>query len=296
MTRALDTDFVAQYASLPPQSTIDRAISLHTNIRDLLGDTEYATLLQGSYKNDTCLRDMNDVDIVVVRRDTRSLQFSSASGYHPVDWNRLFSQIEQKLQNDHRYRGKWNRGDKCIKLSTGVNIDIVPAVVISGPTEDPIAVYSFRERRERKNSPRTHYNNGAAKSRQTNGNFKQAVRLFKRWAKAHFGDRKVAPSYYIECLLYSLPNHLFTGDLALDFVNLGKEILGHYHRVTSFSQNQLARIAGEGNLLSEAEWNGSSFGEFCNKLHSSLPHAERALRETNQLNARNAWKAAFNGQ
>ncbi len=296
MTRALDSEFVERYASLPPRTTINQAISLHENIRKLLGDSEYATLLQGSYKNDTCLSDMNDVDIVAVRRDMRSRQFSYSSyQYQTVDWDQLFTLIEQKLQSARRYQGKWERGDKCIKLNTGVSIDIVPAVVISGPTDDPIAIYSFSERQERKNWPRTHHQNNANKSSQTSGNYKQAVRLFKRWVKAHFGSRKVATSYHIECLLHSLSNHLFSGDLAQDFVSLGDEILRQYPH-SSHSWKTLRRIAGDGDLLSPSEWNFNDFREFSTTLQTSLSHARTALRETNQERARSAWRAAFNGQ
>lgn len=298
MARALDTEFVNRYARGPAPSTIEQAISLHQNVREVLGDIEYFTLLQGSYKNDTVLWDMNDVDIVAVSRSIRSSGFGNRQSYAytPVSWDEIFRRIEAKIHNDVRYRGKITRRDKCIRLSTSVNIDIVPAVYISESTDDPIAIYSFEKAKEKQNWPRLHYINGAAKSGRTSGNFKQAVRLFKRWAKCHFGSRRVAPSYYIECLLYSMPENLFTGNLADDFVNLMDQILYYFPDSDSYRRKRLDRIAGDGDLLTAEEWQYECFEEFRLGLLHACQWAKSAITENDLTRAREHWRIAFNGQ
>lgn len=288
MARALDADWVASYARAPAQTTLDRAISLHNNVRELLGETGYATFLQGSYKNDTALADMNDVDVVVVNTNIRQKRFWS-----DYDWGRIFSGIEDRLQSDSRYRDKWKRHDKCITLNTTVKIDIVPAIHVDRPEADPIAIFSFSRERERKNWPRLHYENGAKKSRATDGAYKPSVRLFKRWAKCHFAGEKIAPSYYLECLLHSLPTNLFSADLAQGFVALGREIVERYRGLYTFQD--LDRIAGEGNLLVEREWGEDAFKRFIRTLTASVEEAEAALRETESLRAKAAWRRAFYG-
>lgn len=287
----LPADFVARYARPPSPTTVSQAVSVHENVRALLGDAEYVTFLQGSYKNDTALWDMNDVDIVAVARGVFSTTLTGRTGTNVIPWDEIFSRIERKLQSDPRYQGKWKREDKCIRLNTGVKIDIVPAVHVTDASSDPIAIFSFRAGRERPNWPRHHYEAGTAKSGRTNGGYKQGVRLFKRWARCWFGSRKVAPSYYIECLMHQQPDHLFTGDLARDFATIGSQILQLRH-----GYHPLPRPVGQGNLLSAEEWDSASFQEFQQRLGPSVQYAKAAAGSYSEAVARSAWASAFNGQ
>lgn len=285
-------EYAARYARPPARTTVDQAVSIHQNVRGLLGDTDYATFLQGSYKNDTALWDMNDVDIVAVSRGLVSMHFTggtSSSG--GVSWDEIFARIERKLQGDVRYRGKWTREDKCIRLNTGVKIDIVPAVRIGGIDADPIAIYSFAARGERRNWPRGHYSAGTLKSERTNGAYKQTVRMFKRWAKCWFGARKVAPSYYIECAVHAQPDATFCGDVGRDFVAVGNRLLQLSH-----SASVLPRLVGDGPLFTNAEWDSARFLDFQSTLRRALPSATAALGAFSEQRARELWVAAFNGQ
>ncbi|MFP2908350.1 hypothetical protein ACLESD_25515 [Pyxidicoccus sp. 3LFB2] len=287
MNRALDNEFVLTYARPPTDAVLAQAIAHHRRVREQLGDKDYATFLQGSYSNDTALLDMNDVDVVAVRRSVSPQGSAPLSGER---WSALFKEVEAKLAP----LGPWKREDKCIRLNTpGVRVDIVPAIALgSDPAKDPIAIYSFRTGRQKKNWPHGHQERGREKSDATHGHYKQAVRLFKKWKASHFGTRKVAPSYYLESLLYSLPNKLYAGDLATNFVTLAGEISGRYPN----AHGSLSRIAGEGNLLSQDEWDAEAFREFLGKLAEARSHAERALNETDRERARSKWRAAFNGR
>ena len=288
MAKALDADFVAKYARPPSKTTLDQAISLHSNVRTTLGDAEYLTFLQGSYKNDTAIADMNDVDVVALCRAPAKTFWDNP------DWQVLFAAIERKLQANPNYQGKWKRGDKCITLHTSVKIDIVPAVATKAVDDDPIDIHSFSSSSSRKNWPRLHYVNAAKKSGTTNGAFKQSVRLFKRWARCHFAKEKVAPSYYLECLLHSLPNPLFTADLAAGFVALGRDICTRYGGGFSASY-VLPRIGGQGDLFSCSEWDITRFRRFRTTLESSIEEVQRAVTEVDPSRAKAAWRRAFAG-
>lgn len=287
----LPAEFVARYARPPSDTTVARAVSVHQSVRDVLGDSDYATLLQGSYKNDTALWDMNDVDIVAVSRGLVSTHFTGTTPTNGVPWTDIFTRIETKLQADSRYQGRWTREDKCIRLNTGVKVDIVPAVRIGDATADPIAIYSFRAGKERKNWPRSHFAAGAAKSGATNGAFKQSVRLLKRWVRCWFANRKVAPSYYIECIVHAQPNSAFSGDLARDFVSIAAGV-GQLR----YGSSTLPRLAGEGNLLSAEEWGAAEFQQFQRALQRASSHVQAALSAYSEQSARGNWVAAFNGQ
>jgi len=288
----LDLSWVAKFARGPTETTVARAKSLHENVRALLGEVDYDTLLQGSYRTGTALADMNDVDILAIKQgaDLGALRSGKSQA-----WATLFGEVEKRLDANPSYAGKWNRGDKCIRLETGVHIDIVPAVSCGESGTDPIAIYSLGAKKVRKNWPRGHYDNAASKNAATNGNFKPAVRLFKRWATCQFGDKKTAPSYYIQCLLYSLPDSIFTGDLAQDFVTIAKVILDRHGVPGGYSFRRLPRIAGEGDLFTPSEWDGNAFESFEAGLRASLPFAERALAEQEADRARAAWRMAFAG-
>lgn len=288
----LSNEFVLRYARPPAESTVSRAKSIHENVRALLGDTDYATLLQGSYKNDTSLWDMNDVDLVAVSRGLVSRTFNrSATSGSSVSWDEIFTRIERKLQSDGRYAGKWQRKDKCIQLNTGVTIDIVPAVYVTDAESDPVAIYSFREKRERQNWPRNHYDAGADKSRRTNGAFKQTVRLFKAWRRAHTSESKIAPSFYIECLLHAVPDRCFSNVGADAFVAVGREIVDW-----NYSMRPVLRPGGADSIFSATEWDAPQFKSFQLMLRESLTHADYARRAPTEQLAREAWVRAFNGQ
>lgn len=287
MSRALDIEFVLAYARPPSEAVRNQATAHHRRVREQLGDKDYATFLQGSYSNDTALADLNDVDIVAVRRNMGGPGSAPLNG---EQWNALFKEVERKLAP----LGPWKREDKCIRLNTpDVRVDIVPAIALgSDAAGDPIVIYSFRAGRQKKNWPHGHHERGRKKSGDTNGGYKQAVRLFKKWKACHFGSRKVAPSYYLESLLYNLPNSAFSGDPAQDFVTVAREVVRRYPG----GHGTLSRIAGEGNLLSQDEWDAGSFKVFLGALTNALPHAERALGEVDKERARSAWRAAFNGR
>lgn len=284
-------NYLARYARGPSATTVEQAVRTHEAIRSLLGETDYATLLQGSYKNDTALWDMNDVDIVVAARSMFSSVHGGSTGGASITWDEIFGRIERTLDGDARYRGRWTRQDKCIRVNTGVKVDVVPVVRVGSVEVDPVAVYSFRSRTERLNWPRAHYVNGAAKSRQTSGAYKQAVRLFKRWARSWFGDAKTAPSYYIESLVYAQVDACFTGDLAVDFIVLATRMLQLSHGL-----HVLPRVAGAGNLLTPSEWDADRFGQFQATLGAALTVARASFAASTDDEARRCWTRAFNGQ
>ncbi len=288
----LDADFVARYARAPSQTTVDAAVSAHTSVREILGDVDYVTFLQGSYKNDTALADMNDVDIVAMDRKLVSRAYSGRSDLigAGTPWSEIFERIEAKLQASSYYRGKWKREDKCIRINTGIRIDVVPAVIVSAAGADPVALYSFSAQREKVNWPRGHYDGAVRKSQETSGNFKQQVRLFKRWARCWFAGTKVAPSYYIECALHACPSSEFTGHLPEDFIRLGSRLLSWRHGMT-----QLSRVAGTGELLSGEEWTAENFARFQAQLAASVGTAREALAAFETGRARSRWVATFNG-
>ena len=72
--------------------------NLQNHIQQILGDTHH-TFLQGSYKNDTSISDIKDVDIVAVRTTTYSSVHTGLSFPTSIPGDTIFSEIESKLRN-----------------------------------------------------------------------------------------------------------------------------------------------------------------------------------------------------
>ena len=277
----ISQSLIDRYSAGPSASRVTRVASLQTTIRDVLGDENYDTFLQGSYRNDTAIADINDVDIVARRRVTYAPLTSGT-------WESLFSMIASTLRSSYRVPGTVSLGDKCVKLyGTHLNADIVPAVAIREFTEDPIAIWSRQQKAERPNYPRTHYDNGVRKNRGTSQTFKPTVRLFKRWVRQYPGFEKTAPSFYIECAVHAVTNSKFDTYLPLSFTQVGLEICRWSRGKVIYS------VAGDKNILVDYEWHPDAFQAFQSKLLPDLDRVVKAMRATTSQEANRLWKLAF---
>ncbi len=280
---------INSYTVAPSPTKVAAAKSLHENIRSVLG-SGYETFLQGSYKNDTGMADINDVDIVALRKETRSGTFSGVYFDEKIAWQEIFRQVQVALEATREYRGKTEPGDKCITVNTDFKADIVPAVKIDVAGDDPIAVYSFREGSERKNYPRVHYQRNVEKQARTADNYKSTVRMFKRWAKNWFKGTKVAPSFDVECLIYNVPDHLFLFDDGAErFFVVGDHITKNISRYTVVNS-----VAGDKDILVNSEWHPDNYEKFRQTLEWAVIQVTVALRATTTDSARASWRKAFN--
>lgn len=266
--------------------------NLQNHIQEILGDTHH-TFLQGSYKNDTSISNINDVDIVAIRIQTYSGTHSTQLVSSSIIWDTIFSEIEQRLRNQRLYAWTVAPKDKCIEVETSTfKADVVPAVQIgTDPKEDPIAIYSFRTGIEKVNSPRVHYKNGVAKHSATNKNYKPVVRMFKNWINNHFGGNSPISSYHIESLTHVNPNENFYDDHAVSFVIVGNHIKDLVKNHNIFSP-AITSVCGTENIMTN--WSLADRQKFTQKLEQSLGLALQALREPTTQYAKSYWDKAFN--
>ena len=118
-------------------------------------------------------------------------------------------------------------GNKSIKISAGSNrlaADVVVCMsyrkyqqyrsISDQKYASGIIFYTQTENRRIINFPKVHYDNGAEKNSQTNGNYKPTVRMFKN-ARSYLINHNslspgAAPSYFIECLLITFHQKVVT--------------------------------------------------------------------------------------
>jgi hypothetical protein len=207
-------------------------------------DRNFEIFLQGSYRNTTNIRADSDVDVVVqsnevfykdlsrIPVDQQSKQVRDYAVYGPgrhncQDWR---NDVEAALRKKFGNALKAGSG-KAFHVVTGpgnMTADVLPAVLFKNYTFfastdnegfDEGLEFADAAGNYTVNYPKVHIKNGEAKNsqQQTNGHYKPAVRMFKnarnRAVERGFLRDGAAPSYFVECLLYNVPDACFTSGM-----------------------------------------------------------------------------------
>lgn len=166
--------------------------------------------LQGSYANSTGVFTSSDVDIVVV-----------CSGYYIDSYNRSTDLRRLKYDLYGAIEGSFNfhfeLGKKTIKYQGSPKyspVDILPCIRYTNRNRDVgIAFCDHSNNAVIVNYPKQHRDNGTEKNKRTNGSYKKIVRVFKNLRDQLIDEgeigRKTAPSYFLECLLYNVPDECY---------------------------------------------------------------------------------------
>ena len=203
----------------------------HVSIRQALAaydwpsEFDYDIFLQGSYKNNTNLSRDSDVDVVVRLAHKLSPSVAALSGgqlqenaSHEAAYRhwQSFRRHALRAMRD-RYGDAATIGRKTIKLAKG-EIQADADLVITLSYKDGIGFYLPDERRWVVSYPQQHHQRGLKKEEATSKRFKRTIRMFKaarnRLVNNGALTKDDAPSYFIECLLYNVPNKLFARKLA----------------------------------------------------------------------------------
>ena len=214
----------------------------------------YETFLQGSYHNTTHVRENSDIDVVVLNKDIFIDNTLFGLRGNLQDLNSYKSFLYYKLHGSQNFY--FTVGNKTIKYSGNSNYvpaDIIPCGCYRGATvgvQTGTILYDSNLRKYFINYPKQHYDNGVLKSQQTNGNFKKTVRMFKNARnnavkKGLLKSEDIAPSYFLECLVYNIPNNCFIGNENDIFY---KSIYWLYHNTNLLSnlkcQNKIQNLFG----------------------------------------------------
>ena len=190
----------------------------------------YSTFLQGSYGNDTNIYADSDVDVVIA---TDSVYYSDTTALNEAQlaaWNSRFSkaeyqyadfkrdvtaQLRKRFENDVKpgnkaifVKGNGSRRDADVLAAaeyrryTGVGENFHRGIVFW--TADGTMIVNF---------PKQHSANCTTKHQGTNGWFKPCVRILKNMRNRMVAEgdlaEGLAPSYFLEGMLYNLPNNQF---------------------------------------------------------------------------------------
>ena len=216
------------------QGPIKSSKETYKLIRNLITDRydEDRTIdifLQGSYKNSTNIYGRSDVDIVIklssiFRRDISSLSKKEKKQYYKK-YNKATYRLEKFRKNlidilKEKYENSVEKGNKAIKIKSrlpmGADIVICQEYrkyksYIPGSEKYIEGIYfEAKDGTGIKNYPKQHWENGVEKNKEADKNFRETVRIFKNAKDYHDEDLgDLAPSYFIEGLLYNVPSRLF---------------------------------------------------------------------------------------
>lgn len=202
----------------------------------------YRVYLQGSYKNTTNVRGDSDVDIIAQLTDAFGYDIERLTEAQKAEFHRQFpgtaaygfnefrDDIQKALQS--YYGSLVAPRNKCIVVqgkSGRLNADVVPCMTykrydpaaISGLPTPHEGIRFFRRDNGSAivNFPSSHYDNGVAKNKRSSEWYKPMVRIYKNFRNRLIDQgmlsEDLAPSYFVECLLYNVPDATFRGTYEL---------------------------------------------------------------------------------
>jgi len=237
---------------------------------------DFEVYLQGSYKNDTNIRGDSDVDVVVQFNSTFYSNLSEDQkrilGLTPASYSLSgFRADVLKALRNYYEQGEIAEGNKSIKITE--NNGRLPADVIvcsqyrryktvnSYDYIEGMCFWSRNDNRQIINYPKFHYDKGVVKHQSSSRWYKSSVRMFKNIRNSIHGDS--TPSYFLECMLYNVPNDKFGTSYSDTFCNVVNWLNGA--DLSDFvCQNCQLSLCGS----SQEQWDTTQAGQFIRNLIS----------------------------
>jgi hypothetical protein len=286
------------------RGAVQTAKKTHKSVRHALNQYDwpdwvrYETFLQGSYRNHTNTHGDSDVDTVVRLNSVYSKDISALTerqkavyreraSYTSKSLGDFLGHVKKALRSHYNDDGilvddKVKQKDKCVEVETPssyLDADVVVCQEFrwyrSEDDSDPTAfgyipgiAFDTQSGNKVVNFPKRHYRNGTDKHQATSQQFKAIVRCFKN-ARSYLVEKgelpkDLAPSYFIECLVYNAPNRCFKQGYKESFEAIIDYLKGANLELMR-TQDEILNMFGS----KETEW--------------SVRKAERTLRAWNKL-------------
>ena len=290
-THTLSQHFASFFRRLNPGMSFDAvASSQYNTIKGLIEDPHGLAailapkcFLQGSYRQQTAIDTINDVDIVAL---CRLWQPGGGGGGRTFERDEIFDIIAAPLKADGRYKAKVRYGPQsmCVKVDLGILVEILPVVYKAGTDDvqkEPFRLYrpehaAWEDGYARYHQQSLTWKNSAAK---TASNFISAIKVFKHLRSR---NKLEAVSFHIECLLFSLPDSLFVGSPA-DFIPVLLEHIANQSALTWFTQG-CATPCKDRKIFTPSEWSWEKWQAFHQAIGVWSTYAKMA-RDSQDRNA-----------
>jgi len=263
---------------------VRQGVAIWLDGRNDLASYDIRYVVKGSYANNTNVRQDSDVDIAVLRTD---FHYFDASDVRPedrhtgsgVDYplegiafrNSLAASLKSQFGASSDTTGK--TAIELLENSGRVSADVVPAFLFRKYYYDALGSISYHEGHKvfrtdgtsLINYPDQQLLNGRTKNVKTGTRYKQLVRIFKRAENdlVVADTIKALPSYFMECLMYRVPNYLMgstsstplTDDLTRAVVHIWGETRPGYAGQHWLEPNEIKPLFGGGQPWTMADAN-----------------------------------------
>lgn len=202
----------------------------------------FRVFLQGSYANDTNIYSESDVDVVIQLDDCFHHNVSALPAEEQAEFNKTYSNSTYRFLNFKNdveaalriaFGNDVKRRNKAIEVAAGGGrrkVDVIVATQFrryqrfesEWNSKFDEGICFFNEKGTMiVNFPKAHSANLTAKHQQSYEWLKPMVRVVKNMRETlielHWLDNADAPSYFLEGLLYNVPNEKFGGSLGSSF-------------------------------------------------------------------------------
>lgn len=231
----------AQLTTWSSQGSVQQSAATYQTIKNVLNDTKspyyakwFSNFLQGSYGNDTNVWRDSDVDIVMRLTSVYYSDTSSLNADEKANFDRGWSAAEYSFDQFKREVAAWLIANYGVGVDASGKAIFVPGSgnrrnadvlacaehrlylsypSVGEPTYMEGIVFWNADGTKIVNYPKQHSENCTIKHQNTKSWFKPTVRVFKNIRNRMIDDgllkEGVAPSYFLEGMLWNVPDNLF---------------------------------------------------------------------------------------
>lgn len=244
-------------------------------------DKKFDIFLQGSYGNDTNVYRDSDVDVVIQLTSTYHYDTGRLSETDKIAFDRDFVPATYRLadfkahvlkQLTAKFPSQVTEGKKAIAVKGAGNRRDADVLVASDfyryykydtpsvNSRSPGLCFFLPDGTRVENFPRIHSERCTRKHQDTKQWFKPVVRIFKNMRNKMIEEgvlaEGVAPSYYLEGMLFNVPNDLFGGTYQDTFVRCFNWVKNHPDPTKLECANGLEWLVRDGKQTS---WSSANF-------------------------------------
>lgn len=285
----------------PSQTYVDRAISEHKTLRghieesDILSEYRPTTFLQGSYRKNTAIEMIKDVDVVCLFTGEYYYFAPGEIVNNPFTPEKVYTLLYSALSSMPMYKDKLRPQKRSIGIEMGIQLDVIPA--IAGPPgidADPIRIPekgSDGNMRWVDTYTRTDIGLCSEKNSRCDNNFVPIVKMLKYWRNVRLSKSQTPCSYFLETLLHRVPDDIYSGSIAPAFVGVCMWIVKNI--TPKFAGSVGLLMTGGDNLFSSSNWSLLNYSIFYDQLMRDTYALAIGLNKETDDDATEEWRSVF---
>ena len=272
-------------------SMIKDAIKRDEECRNL----EIEIFVQGSYANNTNVKQSSDVDVCIMNKETFFTQYPEGlkdSDYGFTSGGMSYDNYKKMVVKALKNKFGENNvviGNKSVKIKSNT-YHVEADAVIAYQLKNYALINSRTPSRYVEgikfyasdgtcviNYPKDHIKNGKNKTISTNHYYKKLVRLLKRVRNQMVeegvinGDK--ITSFLIECLVWNIPNNIIMGNYTwIDKIR--KSIIYLYNEIKENRHNEWGEVSERLYLFKGRKWTDTDVFEFLQKIWDYMGYAD----------------------